>query len=116
MTMKKFTNILFVVSLIGLPLVASAQTQDTLYYKKKVRRTVTGTNVQDVIKDTINKETGPILNDNGTISTTGTIDGRSSTGRDLEKQNEVKVRNKKKVSRTGDPVRADTIRKRKNRQ
>jgi hypothetical protein len=115
MTMKKLTKILFTTAVSALPLMSFAQVQDTIYYKKKVKRTTTGTNVQDVIKDTINKETGPILNDNGTISTTGTIDGRSSTGREPDKQNETKVRKKKKVTRTGDPISADTTRRRKNR-
>lgn len=113
--MKKLTKILFIAAVVAFPVVSFAQGQDTIYYKKKVKRTTTGTNVQDVIKDTINKETGPILNDNGTISTTGTIDGRSSTGREPDRQNETKMRKKKKVTRTGDPVIPDTTRKKKNR-
>ena len=113
--MRKLTKILLIAGLSSIPIFGMAQAQDTVYYKKKVKRTTTGTNVQDVIKDTINKETGPILNDNGTISTTGTMDGRSSTGREPDKQNESKMRKKKKISRTGDPVRVDTTRSRKNR-
>ena len=42
-------------------------------YKKTMRLTK-----KDSIKT---KENAPILNDNGTSGTTGTIDGRSSTGR-----------------------------------
>ena len=38
--------------------------------------------VTAILKDSANAETGPILNDNGTVSSTGTVDGsRSSTGR-----------------------------------
>jgi hypothetical protein len=115
MTMKKLTKTLLIISLLGFPAIAFSQMQDTLYYKKKTKRTTTGTTAEDVIRDTINKGTGPILNDNGTISTNGTINGRSSTGRDLDTLNNYKVRKKKNVKRTGDPASTDTTRRKRNR-
>jgi hypothetical protein len=47
-------------------------------YQKRTYRKTTRITKKDSMKI---KENGPILNDNGTTSTTGTIDGRSSTGR-----------------------------------
>lgn len=114
--MKAIKNLL-ILTLLSAPVVSFAQQQDTIYYKKKVKRTTTTTNPADIIKDTLNKDTGPILNDNGSISTTGTIDGRSSTGRKgSDTLTNYSVRKNKKVFRSGDGTKADSTRRKKRKQ
>jgi hypothetical protein len=92
---------------------------DTTYHKRTTRKTTTigTTTPTDIIKDTINKENGPILNDNGSISTTGTIDGRSSTGRtDADTLVGYKVKRTKKTIRNDGRSVPDSSRKRKKKQ
>jgi len=55
-------------------------------YQRKTKRhqvkTADSSDLNAILKDSANAETGPILNDNGTINSSGSIDGnRSSTGR-----------------------------------
>ena len=91
---------------------------DTVTYRKKVTKrttTIGTTTVTDVLKDTINKENGPILNDNGNISTTGTIDGRSATGRPAEEQNGYTVKRSKRTIRSGGVVPPDSTKRKKRK-
>ena len=113
--MKAIKN-LIVLTLLSVPAFSYGQQQDTLYYKKKVKRTTTSTNPADIIKDTLNKDSGPILNDNGSISTTGTIDGRSSTGRKgADTLTNYSVRKNKKSVRNRNETPADSTRRKKKR-
>lgn len=74
--------------LFAIPAVSYAQTTErkkpAREYRKRTSSTRSATDTSDVsaiLKDSSNAETGPILNDNGSVNSTGTIDGRSSTGR-----------------------------------
>ncbi|TLV02568.1 hypothetical protein [Dyadobacter luticola] len=81
--------------------------------KMRVRKAKTDTSdVTAILKDSANAETGPILNDNGNVNSTGTIDGsRSSTGRpDADTTTSYTV---KKTVRTMTPAQADSLKKRK---
>jgi hypothetical protein len=84
--------------------------------KSSLRKARTDTSdVTAIIKDSSNAETGPILNDNGTVSTTGTIDGRSSTGRpDADSTTSYTTKRSKKTIKQAGAVLPDTTRKRKN--
>jgi hypothetical protein len=86
-------------------------------YEKRtsIRKARTDTSdVSAILKDSSNAETGPILNDNGTVSTTGTIDGKSSTGRpDADTTTSYTVKKSKKTIRTGGAVLPDTTKRRK---
>ena len=73
--------------------------------KKKSKTT---TNVTPQSKDSLTRDSAPILNDNGTVSSTGTVDGRSSTGRTGD-DSVVTYTKKKRVIRTV----PDTLRKKK---
>ncbi len=79
--MKKL-KINLTILLFAMSAAVFAQTKETSHgqrvYKQKTTRNTTRLTYKDSIKT---KENAPILNDNGTTSTTGTIDGRSSTGR-----------------------------------
>ena len=79
----KTARIFFVMAILASPLVSNAQRQDS--YKKKTSRktTIMDTSKRvDIQKDPILKENAPVLNDNGNVNTSGTVDGsRSSTGR-----------------------------------
>jgi hypothetical protein len=114
--MKAIRNLL-IMSLLSAPVLCMAQQQDTIYYKKKVKRTTKTTSATDIIKDTINRDAGPILNDNGSISTTGTIDGRSSTGRkgsDTLTNSSVR-KSRKTIRHSANPEPVDTTRRKKKR-
>lgn len=55
-------------------------------YQRKTKthhvKTADSSDLNAILKDSANAETGPILNDNGSVNSSGTIDGsRSSTGR-----------------------------------
>ncbi|MEO6287659.1 MAG: hypothetical protein ABIN80_16635 [Dyadobacter sp.] len=84
-------------------------------YQRKTSRTKVSTDTSDVnaiLKDSANAESGPILNDNGNVSTTGTIDGRSSTGRpDADTTASYTVKRRKKTIVTGGAIMPDTIKK-----
>ena len=85
-------------------------------FQKKSSRLKSTTDTSDVtaiIKDSSNAESGPILNDNGNVSTTGTIDGRSSTGRpDADTTGSYTVKRNKKTIKTGGAVMPDTTKRR----
>ncbi|MCE6987615.1 hypothetical protein [Dyadobacter sp. CY323] len=93
------------------------RTHETRTSLKKVRKD--SSDVTAILKDSANAETGPILNDNGSVSTTGTIDGRSSTGRpDAEptQTDTTTTYTVKKTIRTlnpGETVKPDSSKKRK---
>ena len=59
--------------------------QEQKYHRKTKRhhiKTSDSSDLNAILKDSANAETGPILNDNGSVNSSGTIDGsRSSTGR-----------------------------------
>lgn len=73
--------------------------------------------VTAIIKDSANAESGPILNDNGTVTSATDIagGGRSSTGRPDADTTGYNVKRKKKTMVTGGSVMPDTTRKRKSR-
>ncbi|TDE15364.1 hypothetical protein [Dyadobacter psychrotolerans] len=117
----KTLKTIFILGLLFSPFLSLAQNSksDTVTYRKKVTRrttTVGTTTVTDVLKDTINKENGPILNDNGSISTTGTIDGRSATGRPADEQTGYTVKRSKKTIRSGAVVSPDSTKRKKRKQ
>jgi hypothetical protein len=112
----KAVKIILTLTLLSAPLLTFAQQQDTLYYKKKVKRTTTSTTVNDILRDTINRESGPILNDNGNVNTTGTIDGRSSTGRNgSDTLTNSTVRKSRKTIRNVERTKPDTAERRKRK-
>ncbi|CAG5068609.1 hypothetical protein DYBT9623_01341 [Dyadobacter sp. CECT 9623] len=74
--------------LFAAPALTFAQSSESKKSAREYRkRTTTSRSTRDtsdvsaILKDSSNAETGPILNDNGSVNSTGTIDGRSSTGR-----------------------------------
>jgi hypothetical protein len=93
----------------------SGSSKSQKVYQKKTSRTRVSTDTSDVtaiLKDSANAESGPILNDNGNISTTGTIDGRSSTGRpDADTTTSYTVKRTKKTIRAGGAIMPDTSKK-----
>ncbi|MCE7066096.1 hypothetical protein [Dyadobacter sp. CY326] len=116
---------IFLISMfITVPALTFAQSQDSKgtskkserAYQKKSSRMKTSTDSSDVtaiLKDSTNAESGPILNDNGNVSTNGTIDGRSSTGRpDADTTGSYTVKRKKKTIRTGGSIMPDTTKRR----
>ncbi|PSL30146.1 hypothetical protein [Dyadobacter jiangsuensis] len=91
--MKPLKAILLAMSLT-IPACALAQSGDASTrssrqeqkYQRKTKRhqvkTVDSSDLNAILKDSSNAESGPILNDNGTINSSGSVDGnRSSTGR-----------------------------------
>lgn len=118
----KILKIMLVLATVSAPLLSHAQSrssrEETTYHKKKSSRKVS-TDTSDIgaiLKDSSNAETGPILNDNGSISTTGTIDGRSSTGRpDVDSTSSYTVKRSKRTIRTGGAIMPDTTKKRRSR-
>lgn len=119
----KTLKILFITMVLIAPSVAFSQSQNSRTeskksertYQKKSSRIKTSTDTSDVtaiIKDSSNAESGPILNDNGNVSTTGTIDGRSSTGRpDADTTGSYTVKRNKKVIKTGGSAMPDTTKR-----
>lgn len=80
-------------------------------YQKKTYRKTTRLTYKDSIKS---KENAPILNDNGTSSTTGTIEGRSSTGRPgSDTLVNYSVRRKKTTIRTVDGTQPESVKEKK---
>ncbi|MCF2504877.1 hypothetical protein [Dyadobacter fanqingshengii] len=104
------------------PSIAFSQSRDSKTgksertFQKKSSRLKSTTDTSDVsaiIKDSSNAESGPILNDNGNVSTTGTIDGRSSTGRpDADTTGSYTVKRNKKTIKTGGAIMPDTTKRR----
>jgi hypothetical protein len=123
----KTLKIFLITMFITVPVLTFAQSQDSRStskksernYQKKSSRMKTSTDSSDVtaiLKDSANAESGPILNDNGNVSTNGNIDGRSSTGRpDADTTGSYTVKRNKKTIRTGGSVMPDTT-KRKSRR
>ncbi|SDD82037.1 hypothetical protein SAMN04487996_102270 [Dyadobacter soli] len=74
-------------------------------YQRKTKRhhvkTADSSDLNAILKDSANAETGPILNDNGAVNSTGAVDGsRSSTGRpDADTTTSYSVKRKKTVIR-----------------
>lgn len=74
-------------------------------YQRKTRKhqvkTADSSDLSAILKDSANAETGPILNDNGAVNSSGTVDGsRSSTGRpDADTTTSYTVKRKKTVIR-----------------
>ncbi|QRQ99540.1 hypothetical protein [Dyadobacter sandarakinus] len=98
----KRLQIWIIAALLAAPALTMAQTSSQSSYQKKTRRTSVTKDTSDVsaiLKDTVNQETGPILNDNGTVSSSGTVDGsRSSTGRkDVDSTTSYSVKRTKKT-------------------
>jgi hypothetical protein len=115
----KALKILLIIFLLTIPVIVSAQTEDsgkrssqseTYHRKTRKARVSTGTS-----SDSLTKETGPILNDNGTINTTGTVEGsRSSTGRpDVDSTVSYTVKRKKKTVIVEGSVPADASKNKK---
>jgi hypothetical protein len=118
----KFLKTMVMLAIICAPVLSQAQSRssrsETTYHKKTSSRKVS-TDTSDlgtILKDSSNAETGPILNDNGSISTTGTIDGRSSTGRpDADSTTSYTVKRTKRTIRTGGAVMPDTTKRKRSR-
>lgn len=90
----KLPKTLLLALMLTVPAWAFAQSDDAStrssrheqkYHRKTKRhhvKTADSSDLNAILKDSANAETGPILNDNGTINSSGSIDGnRSSTGR-----------------------------------
>lgn len=75
-------------------------------YQRKTKRyhvkTADSSDLNAILKDSANAETGPTLNDNGNVNSSGTIDGsRSSTGRpNADTTTSYTVKRKKTVIKT----------------
>lgn len=81
---------------------STKSTQESHYQRKTKKHTVKTADSSDlnaILKDSANAESGPILNDNGNVNSTGSIDGsRSSTGRpDADTTTTYTVKRKKKT-------------------
>ncbi|MCF0041881.1 hypothetical protein LXM24_17375 [Dyadobacter sp. CY399] len=119
--MKTLKILVIMMALIS-PSIAFSQSRDSKTgksertFQKKSSRLKSTTDTSDVsaiIKDSSNAESGPILNDNGNVSTTGTIDGRSSTGRpDADTTGSYTVKRNKKTIKTGGAIMPDTTKRR----
>lgn len=113
------------VMLFALPLSVLAQssdrssrsTQEQRYQRKAKRhqvKTADSSDINAILKDSSNAETGPILNDNGTVNSTGAVDGsRSSTGRPDADTTAYTVKRKKTVIGTNYRQPGDTTTRRK---
>jgi hypothetical protein len=118
----KYLKTMLILAIICAPALSEAQSSssrsETTYQKKTSSRKVS-TDTSDlgtILKDSSNAETGPILNDNGSISTTGTIDGRSSTGRpDADSTTSYTVKRTKRTIRTGGAVIPDTTKRKRGK-
>jgi len=122
----KTLKILIAIMLLAAPAITFGQTnnsrsgsgrQERTYQKKSSRLSTSkdSSDVNAILKDSSNAESGPILNDNGNISTTGTIDGRSSTGRPDADTTGYSVKRSKRSTRTEGATMPDSTRKRRSR-
>lgn len=106
----KELKILLVALALTAPAYAFAQSTDassrsprqTHKYERKTKRhhikTADSSDINAILKDSSNAETGPILNDNGNVNSTGSVDGsRSSTGRPDADTTSYTVKRKKTV-------------------
>ncbi|WP_353720689.1 hypothetical protein [Dyadobacter sp. 676] len=89
---------------------------ESSYQRKTARHQVKSADSSDlnaILKDSSNAETGPILNDNGNVNSTGAIDGsRSSTGRP-DADTTYTIKRKKTVIRSGYNTPRDTTGRRR---
>lgn len=117
MNMSRF----LILILLAAPALCLAQTdkskRETTQKTSEYRRQTTKTKVRSadssdlnaILKDSANAETGPILNDNGNVNSTGAVDGsRSSTGRPDAEPTSYKVKRKRTVIRTNGTALPDT--------
>ena len=119
--MKKLKSLILILFLIA-PLISFSQEAEKkekagsvrTYQRKTYKKTTT---VGTSSTDTIRKENAPILEDNGSVNTTGIVDGsRSSTGRpDADTMVNYSVKRKKTTISTGGKALPDSI-KRKTKQ
>ncbi|WP_221391611.1 hypothetical protein [Dyadobacter sp. NIV53] len=114
--MKTLKTILIIL-LFTVPAASYAQTKssssgETTYQRKTTKRT-TKTGISAV--DTIRKENAPVLEDNGSVNTTGIVDGnRSSTGRpDADTMVNYSVKRTKRTIVTGGVAMPDSTKKKK---
>jgi len=95
------------------PALTYGQNKDS--YKRKSSKTTTVMDTSkrvDLRKDPVIKESAPVLNDNGNVNSTGTVDGsRSSTGRPGIDSTTSYTRKRKRTITTGGVVYPDTTRK-----
>lgn len=102
----------FLIAILISPAICFSQTQDGTKKKTSKRVTVMDTSKRvNISKDPVIKENAPILNDNGNVNTSGTVDGsRSSTGRpNADTTAGYTVRRRKKTITTGGVVYPDTV-------
>lgn len=71
---------LFMIAL-GVTTAGFAQRTQVHEEHQTLKKKKTTTTVTKQSKDSLTRDSAPILNDNGTTNSTGTIEGRSSTGR-----------------------------------
>lgn len=108
--MKALKHIL-VITILAIPAIGFSQTQNSTKTKTSKRVTVMDTSKRvNISKDPVIKENAPVLNDNGNVNTSGTVDGsRSSTGRPgADTTAGYTVRRRKKTITTGGVVYPDT--------
>ncbi|MHA4741188.1 hypothetical protein [Dyadobacter sp. MSC1_007] len=116
----------FILIFLAAPALCLAQTgnskRETTKQTHEYRRQTTKTQVRPadssdlnaILKDSANAETGPILNDNGNVNSTGSIDGsRSSTGRPDADPASYTVKRKKTVIRSSNGTLRDTTGRRR---
>lgn len=116
----------FILIFLAAPALCLGQTgnskRETTKQTREYRRQTTKTQVRPadssdlnaILKDSANAETGPILNDNGNVNSTGSIDGsRSSTGRPDADTASYTVKRKKTVIRSRDGILRDTTGRRR---
>ena len=113
-TIKTILIILF----FTIPVVSYSQTTTTKSsetYQRKTRKTTTSNSA--AAADTIRKENAPVLEDNGSVNTTGIVDGnRSSTGRpDADTMVNYSVKRTKKTIVSGGVAMPDSTKSKKKR-
>lgn len=120
---------MFILTLLAAPAVSFAQSRNNASgtggsertYQKKTSRTRVSKDSSDVtaiLKDSANAESGPILSDNGNVSTTGLVDGsRSSTGRPgTDTLTSYSVKKTRKTMRSEKTAMPDSTKRRKKNQ
>ncbi|WP_149240044.1 hypothetical protein [Dyadobacter sp. 32] len=112
----KAIKIMMIILAMSAPAFLFAQSESgshQTYQRKTVRKSTKHLTRKDSLKT---KENAPILNDNGTSSTTGTIDGRSSTGRPgADTLTSYSVRKKKTTVKTVDGTSPEAVKSRKKK-
>lgn len=120
-------KLLFIITLLAAPAVSFSQSGNSAsgtagskrsYHKKSSRTSVSkdSSDVTAILKDSANAESGPILSDNGNVSTTGIVDGsRSSTGRPgADTLTSYSVKKTRKTMRSGGAAMPDSTKRRKH--